>query len=532
MLRWTASWSLSLCLLGVSVVLMGCSALAGPVSRERLAHPSSGLETLWVVDPERLNPAEQTLALTLQGLVAEGPSAIWIKDRGMVALVLEDLVAEGVQTPDAGSVWDLVAEFRDAIAGMVLYDLGTDSINVATSLCGPLQAVAIDSSLQAAAEAAGLEVLADVRGMDEVQAFAEYGALFTPPAGTEGRPALLIEQAETKNAHLRDFAVARRAFTVYGLDPTDHARIATALGHDLTAFGWGSDEYEWILQISSEGGAGIPADWSRNLSVLQRIPATLPERPHPTVRPVREGERIVAFVMSDGDNIQWMGGQFVSAEGFWASPQRGEFAMTWEMAPLLAEVYPRALAHFYGTASSGRAVDDFVAGPSGVGYAFHNYLPDREAFARRTAAAMKATDLTIATMLNANGGMEQSAELLAQPEIMGVIYKDYSPYNAKEGRIFWHEGKPCVSYRYLLWDPSYKNSPEGVAEAIAGLPASPQTDQNSYALINVHAWSFEEIGGPMEAVARTTELLPPRTRVVTAEELIVLLRENFGVPIQ
>ena len=128
--------------------------------------------------------------------------------------------------------------------------------------------------------------------------------------------------------------------------------------------------------------------------------------------------------------------------------------------------------------------------------------------------------------------MEQSAELLAQPEILGVIYKDYSPYNAKEGRIFWHEGKPCVSYRYLLWEPSYKNSPEGVAKAIAGLPASPQTDQNSYALINVHAWSFEEIGGPMEAVARTIELLPPKTRVVTAEELIVLLRENFGVPVQ
>ncbi len=82
--------------------------------------------------------------------------------------------------------------------------------------------------------------------------------------------------------------------------------------------------------------------------------------------------------------------------------------MTWEMAPLLAEVYPRALAHFYQTASRGRAVDDFVAGPSGVGYAFHNYLPDRAAFARRTAAAMKATDLTITTMLNANGGWSRA----------------------------------------------------------------------------------------------------------------------------
>ena len=37
-----------------------------------------------------------------------------------------------------------------------------------------------------------------------------------------------------------------------------------------------------------------------------------------------------------------------------------------------------------------------------VGYAFHNYLPDR-GLALRTVAAMKATDQTITTMLNANG---------------------------------------------------------------------------------------------------------------------------------
>jgi hypothetical protein len=269
------------------------------------------------------------------------------------------------------------------------------------------------------------------------------------------------------------------------------------------------------------------------------MPATLPERPHAQVGPARKGERIVAFVMSDGDNIQWMGGQFATADGFWANPHRGEFDMTWEMAPLLAEVSPRTLAYFYQTAShghglgrgrsrgQGRGIDDFVTGPSGVGYAFHNTLPDRTAFAERTASAMVESDLTIATMLNSSGGMEQSAELLAQPQVMGVIYKDYSPYNAKGGRIFWHEGKPCVSYRYLLWEPKRANSPQGVAEAIAELPDDPLNDPDSYALINVHAWSFKEMGGPMEAVKQTVDLLPRKTRVVTAAEFFVLLRDNF-----
>jgi len=114
---------------------------------------------------------------------------------------------------------------------------------------------------------------------------------------------------------------------------------------------------------------------------------------------------------------------------------------------------------------------------------------------------------------------------------MGVLYKDYAPYNARRGEIFWHDGKPCVSYRYLLWEPKLANSPERVATAIAEQPASPSTDPDSYALINVHAWSYKDIGGPMEAVRQTIDLLPPGTRVVTAEEFIILLRNNFGSPV-
>ena len=55
--------------------------------------------------------------------------------------------------------------------------------------------------------------------------------------------------------------------------------------------------------------------------------------------------------------------------------------------------------------------------------------------------------------------------------------------------------------------------------------------QDSYTLVNVHAWSFREIGGPMEAVRRCVDLLPPGARVVTAEQLLMLLRDNFGEPV-
>ena len=35
----------------------------------------------------------------------------------------------------------------------------------------------------------------------------------------------------------------------------------------------------------------------------------------------------------------------------------------------------------------------------------------------------------------------------------------------------------------------------------------------------------------MEAVKQCVDLLPPQTRVVTAEQLIILLRNNFGTPV-
>ena len=63
-----------------------------------------------------------------------------------------------------------------------------------------------------------------------------------------------------------------------------------------------------------------------------------------------------------------------------------------------------------------------------------------------------------------------------------------------------------------------------MADAVAHMPAAPDKDPASYALVNVHAWSFGDIGGPMEAVKRTIDALPPGTRVVTAGDLLTLMR--------
>ena len=505
-----------------SLIAVACSG--GTSSTLKPTSTVTPIADLWVIDIDKASPAEQTLAVTLQGLVNKQSARVWIADTGMNAIILDDLRKAGTNIHTVSSVWDLLKQFRSDVKGAILYTLGTDSLNVATSLCGPKQAVAVDESIADQAKANGLDVLFDARKYDERKAYTEFKDLFGH--------GVVVEQTEEKNAHLRDFAVQKNAFTYYRMDPVSTVKVIQEAGPSAFVFGWGGDEHQWVQDLSKAGGLGIAADWSRNLSALSQMPSPISARPHHYPDPAQDGQRIVAFVMTDGDNIQWMGGGFVTEKGFWANTHRGEFNMTWEMAPVLAEVAPRVLDHFYRTASKGNFTDGFVTGPSGAGYSYPNNLPDRAAFAAKTAEYLRKSDLSVVTLLNSGGSMEQSVEMLERTEVLGVLYKDYSPYNLGNGAIFWHNGKPCISYRFLLWEPQEAGSPEGLAQAIAQMPAKPLMDQQSYALINVHAWSWKEIGGPMEAVKRTIDLLPPGTRVVTAEELVVLMCNNFGTPVQ
>lgn len=475
-----------------------------------------------MVDPAGASNPERTLLATLQGLVNKKVAVVWIASGGMQEVLLKELESEGIPLERVKSVWDLLRIFKPRVKGCVVYAAGNRSINIATGLCGSLGGVAIEKSILDQARNAGLAVLQDVSACDDPEkAYAQFGDRFAK--------GLLIEQSPDKKWQLRDFAVQRNAFVIWDVPSKVRTQFARDLASGALVYGWGRDEHTWVRDVSSGGASGIPSDWSVNLSALSFLRVDIPDPPPlEEPAPVREGERVVAFVMSDGDNVQWLGNNFATDARYWASPHRGAFNMSWEMAPVLPELAPRILRHFRRTASRGPFVDEFIAGPSGIGYAFHNCLPDRKVFARQTVDAMKKSGLRVVTLLNSGGDMSQSRELLEEPDVLGVVYKDYAPYNKRRGEIFWHRGKPCVSYRFLLWEPDRDQSPRGVAEAVAKLPSAPATDANSYALVNVHAWSWNSIGGPMEAVKQTIDLLPPKTRVVTVSELLLILQKNLG----
>ena len=144
--------------------------------------------------------------------------------------------------------------------------------------------------------------------------------------------------------------------------------------------------------------------------------------------------------------------------------------MTWELSPLLADVAPRVLQYLYATAQD---TDGFVTGAGVPGYNYPHFQPDPAALARQAAPLLRESDLPYVSVLNANeGSLAETAPLLELAEVEGVLYKDFAPYNRSGGKLYWHRGKPCLSYRFLLWEGLM--SPEDVARETAKLPAAPR----------------------------------------------------------
>src|ERR1700687_2009859 len=507
--------------LAAVVLLTVSSATAVAASRS-----GSVPAELWVVPFDSGRAAEMVLAESLQGLTGRDAPKLWLDKRGgMSAVILEQLESEGTRIHRVNSVWELPDDFWQSTDGAILYNLGTHSLNTATSLCGLWNLVAVDESIFEQALAKGLEIIYDARGMSEDQILDPYLGSFNSE--------IAVEQSEAKPAYLRDFAILHKAFTFYGFDSAFRRRIAESLTPGATFFGWGPNEFTWISDFSHSGSEGIAADWCVNLSGMSKLAIDIPAPAETPPDPAEQGQRIVAFVLSDGDNIQWLTGGMPLDSKYFATPRRGQFSMNWEVSPMLAGVAPRVLKYFYDHATE---MDGFVAAGS-PGYRYIHFEPGDPKGAIdavQTAPYLDASHLSIVSVINDNAGtLDEVAPLLELPEVDGVIYKAYAPYNRLHGAMScrvdaWGNEKFAGSYKFLLWQNMAAACPAEVANSISQMPNSPQSNPGSYALINVHAWSWNGIGGPIEAVKNTIDRLPANTRVVTVNQFFSLLQQNLS----
>jgi len=477
--------------------------------------------------------------------------------------------------------WEAVARLRrlGLVRGYVLFRYDTndrpwhglgpidESVNVATALASLHAAVAVSERFRSRAEGLGLPMVLDARDRTEAWCLATYGNQFSTK---------LLMAADPKSRVARSMAVASRAFVVSRPGPTYEAALARC-EPDSPVLGWGCGAEDQQTLPSSEWGLFQTAtNWCHNLPVfstevvggtIPRAAVSLPAQCRVSWRDLRweTGVHYATFIMSDGDNVQWMMGNFAGgSEGpsYYESPVRGRFPFGWTFPYVdLAQVCPYALINLFRRAS---ANDDFVL--YGGGY----YYPDRfgakrggdvlRTHAERIGEYMRLAGLhTLAVnCLDWDGPEARRAYntyAVAIPSLDGIFVVQYYPYSGGEGRVLWAEGGgrtiPVVSCRLTIWADTGRprdTTPAGVATWLNGMPIGEgRWSEESFSFVMAHAWSrfrdthgdpsitAEEAGVPQdrdaEGTARgllpvkwTVDRLSDRVKVVTPAKLLLLVR--------
>jgi hypothetical protein len=474
----------------------------------------------------------ETLMASLSGIVARTSPEVFMADQSSDGshdpeFWLNEFVADN---PGTNVVWQsslpfYIDRYKDKLSGYVLYNNAT--INEATSVSGALGAVMVHESLlpsiSGSLSAAGLAQVEDVRTRDNTWVYNTYGNLLNKN--------MIFRQMPTFNQQLRSLAVLNAGFVFNNTGATRDTFLA-GQNDNTRVFGWGynSSESEFFGSASQNNLMGVPADHLSGSAAPARWEVNVPPQPAHTLTntPTSPNKHYVAFVMSDGDNVQWLTNDFARDTRWFGSPYRGDFDFTFDMSPSLRDVNPVALKYFYDEAASD-ANKTFFATAGGWGLNYPSQTPDITGFMNATVSAMQSVDQNVISVLDDTPNLAKLQQMAARPEILGLMLKTGAAYAGQHGAINWHEGKPIVSVKYTLWDGF--DTPNSIISSLNSAPTNPLTNPGSYSIVNVHPWSTGTAGGgtgnPMTNVKYIVDHLDPDVEVVTLEELMIHLRNNY-----
>ncbi|MEN6307630.1 MAG: GxGYxYP domain-containing protein [Anaerohalosphaeraceae bacterium] len=504
--------------------------------------PLSENDTLYVFTKGPGSEDNQFIAIqTLQGVVArKDRPRLWI-DAGDNTFV-EDFQKQYKIRFDRSMARDcagLLEALKPWTSGTyVLYDLrDRPSLSAAATMAGLLDAVAVDTALEPTAIAKGYIKALDVRGKDCRWVYETYRDRLNDD--------LLIVHTNNPRFHrsapyLKDWAAATRALSWWYDDESVSRAVYRSMAPSSPVYGWldasTKDEGLSVKLHSEEGLFQMPSDWMLNLSVHAAMGPALKDKTFTQkvtrTPPVKEtGVHYVTFIMSDMDNILTEIGtkSFYSSRKFYANPHRGQFPMTWGMAPALVELSPNGVDLWYRAATP---KDAFIA-YCGPGYFYPASSPYMQTSARRVGDWMKRADLQVLLLIDyllpdkplSNAYYDTAKWFTALDQVKGLIYLEYIQYAPHGGKIFWFDDKPMVTPRFDFRQETFysavRPTAAELAKSINALPKDP-TRPEGYTAVTVHAWSKG-----MNDIHDTIQLLDPSVRVVNAEEFIELITLNM-----
>lgn len=420
--------------------------------------------------------------------------------------------------------WDLIGKYRSELNGIIVYDnTQPDTINLATTLAASKRALVVSPSLAARLTSApyNLPILQDFRGKF-TNKLSVYQTLFDQYwPGLTHRLAFGINPNAVKAA-VREYATAVGAASLW-LDPAVPGE-STLLNKFLSSMdpgspwmGWWPDEGVGVTAASKYGIATVASDWSANLTMHSGMPRTVNVKPMPA-KPPLENKVYVAFILSDGDNLQYV--EHLMRK-LWNNPDRGKVPMGWTVSPAMLDAMPGALNFYWSTAT---ANDTLISGPSGYGYTYPNVWSDRnrlDQFVTKTEDYNRRAGLRVITVWNTiTGGIDVNA---------GNSYADHASsllgvtaQNTGGGLTIYNNRLPgmALSCNYCTGEQAMKDH---IGYAVQGWNhAEPR-----FAIIQAQPWT-DVTPTTFMNVAKS---LNADYRVVRPDHIFQLIREAKGLPV-
>lgn len=382
----------------------------------------------WVAVQQNASSAEMYLFASLKGIVNRTQPRIFSYEGDAFAegqyTWLQSL---GLSWTEPADKWSLITKYRSELLGLIVYDPAqTATINLATVLARGQKALIASPGLLSKLQAApyNLPIITDLRGQ-YTSKLQVYQVLYNTYWPNLDKRVLIGLNPDVHKAALREYAVAIGAATIW-LDPNIAAE-STLLNSFLSSMppganmmGWWPEEAPGVQRASTYGISTIASDWCSNLTMHSGTSRTI-NLQAPPAKPTLQNKLYVAFILSDGDNLQYI--EHLMRK-LWNNPDRGTVPMGWTLSPAMIDAMPGAL-NFY--AQGATANDNLISGPSGYGYAYPNNFPNQasldqfvsqtERYNRKAGFRVVTIWNTITGGINANVGQSFAANA---PSLLGL----------------------------------------------------------------------------------------------------------------
>ncbi|MCX7597704.1 MAG: GxGYxYP family putative glycoside hydrolase [Armatimonadetes bacterium] len=470
----------------------------------RASRPAKRLQVLDIIG---LEPAEQFLALSLQGLVNRQQPRLYVVGDFKDAKWLNLLAQAGHEAAELKSLTAAINAYRGEIAGAIVTDpANPHTVNIATMLAGVERAVIATPEL---ARRHGLRIVADLRGRWRNGLEAYEWAL--EELWPRLRPQALACMEPTWVAP-RDYLIQFPTF-VFWLDcavsqPLSahqglfFERLLARFPPHTPIYGWwqhgddgGIGEYRGVYVSSQYGQVTVCTVGAYNLSVHCGMPvpkALSQRRPAPGSL---EAKVYLTFLISDGDNFG--ANMYSVVAGRWEQKMRGRVPVGWPFCPTQLELTPVIVEHWYRTATE---MDEFLC-MDGLGYVYPDVygaaLPVPQAldeFFRESGEYMRRLDHRSLWYLAGSFRAARMAHLL---DLDGLFGEYGAPPSQRQELIgntaaFWADVNP--------WEKPY----DEVGDYIRRIKARAPRERPAFMMVGVNGFHI----GPDEIAAILRELGP------------------------